>query len=120
MSRRNWHVVIADDNADDRADIRRLLLLGSEDRFIFNEVSFGRQAVSAVDDPEVPPDCMILDYFLLDMEAPAILAALRGASGLTRCPIVVLTGAASTALGHAVLRAGAQDVIGKDWLTAGG
>lgn len=120
MSRRNWHVVIADDNADDRADIRRLLLLGSEDRFIFNEVSFGRQAVSAVDDPEVPPDCMILDYFLPDMEAPAILAALRGASGLTRCPIVVLTGAASTALGHAVLRAGAQDFIGKDWLTAGG
>ena len=120
MSRRTWHVVIADDNAEDRADIRRLLLQGSEDRLIFKEVTFGREAVAAAHDPDMPPDCMILDYFLPDMEAPAILASLREASGLTRCPVVVLTGAASGALGHAVLRAGAQDFIGKDWLSSGG
>ena len=120
MSRRDWHVVIADDNDEDRADIRRLLLLGSGDRFIFKEVALGREAVAAVADSKTPPDCMILDYFLPDMEAPAILVALRATGGLTRCPVVVLTGAASSALGHAVLRAGAQDFIGKDWLSSGG
>ena len=120
MSRRTWHVVIADDNADDRAEIRRLLLQGSEDRLIFKEVTFGREAVAAGHDPNMPPDCMILDYFLPDMEAPAILDRLRDAGGLTRCPVVVLTGAASSELGHAVLRAGAQDFIGKDWLSSGG
>lgn len=120
MSRRRWNVVIADDNSEDRADIRRLLLQGSEDRFLFSDVSSGSDAVAAVNSPTTPPDCMILDYFLPDMEAPAILAALREADGFTRCPVVVLTGAASSVLGHAVLHAGAQDFIGKDWLTAGG
>ena len=120
MSRRTWHVVIADDNAEDRADIRRLLLQGSEDRLIFKEVTFGSQAIASVDDLDMPPDCMILDYFLPDMEAPAVLSALRDTSGLTRCPVVVLTGATSSGLGHAVLRAGAQDFIAKDWLSAGG
>ena len=120
MSRRTWHVVIADDNADDRADIRRLLLQGSEDRLLFKEVTFGSEAIASVVDSVIPPECMILDYFLPDMEAPAVLSALRDASGLTRCAVVVLTGATSSGLGHAVLRAGAQDFIGKDWLSAGG
>ena len=120
MSRRTWHVVVADDNAEDRADIRRLLLQGSEDRLIFKEVTFGSEAIASVDDSDMPPDCMILDYFLPDMEAPAVLSALRDTSGLTRCPVVVLTGATGSGLGHAVLRAGAQDFIAKDWLSAGG
>ena len=120
MSRRTWHVVIADDNAEDRANIRRLLLQGSEDRLIFREATFGSEAIASVDDAGMFQDCMILDYFLPDMEAPAVLSALRDTDGLTRCPVVVLTGATGSGLGHAVLRSGAQDFIGKDWLSAGG
>lgn len=119
MSRRIWRVLIADDNAEDRAQIRRLLLQGSEDQLIFTEATLGYEAITAARQGSTPPDCMILDYFLPDMEAPAVLAVLRDTNGLTVCPVIVLTGAASSTLGQDVLRAGAQDFIGKDWLTSG-
>lgn len=120
MTRRTWRLLIVDDNPEDRDHIRSLFLEGSEDRFVFTETAFGHAAIIAAREAGVQPDCMILDYFLPDMEASAVLAALRGANGLTSCPIVVLTGVASRALGYTVLKAGAQDFIGKDWLTSGG
>jgi PAS domain S-box-containing protein len=120
MSRRTWRVLIVDDSAEDRAQIRRLLLQGSEDQLIFTEAALGREAITAAWQASAPPDCMILDYFLPDMEAPAVLAALRDTNGLTVCPVIVLTGAANSTLGHDVLRAGAQDFIGKDWFTFSG
>jgi PAS domain S-box-containing protein len=119
MSRRIWQILIADDSAEDRAQIRRLLLQGSEDQLIFTEAVLGHEAIKAARQSSAPPDCMILDYFLPDMEAPAVLAALRDTDGLAVCPVIVLTGAAGSTLGHDVLRSGAQDFIGKDWLTSG-
>jgi PAS domain S-box-containing protein len=119
MSRRIWRVLIADDSTEDRAQVRRLLLQGSEDQIIFTEAVLGQEAITAARQASAPPDCMILDYFLPDMQAPAVLAALRGTNGLTVCPVIVLTGAASRTLGHEVLRAGAQDFIAKEWLTSG-
>ena len=76
MSRRIWHVLIADDSAEDRAQIRRLMLQGSEDKIIFTEVAMGHEAITLARQANTPPDCMILDYFLPDMEAPAVLTAL--------------------------------------------
>jgi CheY-like chemotaxis protein len=119
MSRRIWQILIADDNAEDRAQIRRLLLQGSEDQLIFTEAVLGHEAIKIARQSSAPPDCMILDYFLPDMEAPTVLTALCSANGLTVCPVIVLTGAASRTLSRDVLRAGAQDFIGKDWLTSG-
>ncbi len=49
-----------------------------------------------------------------------MLAELLSSEGLPICPIVVITGSAGEDLGRAVLRAGAQDYIGKDWLTPPG
>lgn len=116
-----WRVVVVDDSPDDRADVRRLLLTGSERRYQFAEAETGAAAVRAVlDAPAGPPDCLLLDYHLPDMDAPEVLAALPGPDGLTVCPVVVVTGSAGGDMGRAVLRAGAQDYIGKDWLTPQG
>jgi PAS domain S-box-containing protein len=112
-----WRVVIIDDSPDDRADIRRMLLKGSERRMTFVEAETAEAAIAAVLGSVLPPDCIVLDYNLPDMEAPEVLAALTGSDGMPLCPVVVVTGGVSREDGRRVLRAGAQDYIGKDWTT---
>ncbi len=117
--RRTWRVAVVDDSPDDRAEIRRLLLLGSERRYQFVEAETGSAVVRAVLDPtDRPPDCLVLDYNLPDLNATEVLSAIAGADGLPACPVVVITGSVGHELSREVLRAGAQDYIGKDWMTA--
>lgn len=114
-----WRVVIIDDNPDDRAELRRLLLQGSPRQYEFVEVETGAAGVRVLlAAPHGPPDCAILDYHLPDIDAPEVLAELRGPLGDGVCPVVVVTGSQGQAVGRAVLRAGAQDFIGKAWMTA--
>ena len=67
-----------------------------------------------------PFDCILLDYHLPDMNALAVLAALCKDKPTPPCPIVVITGwdGIDSADGPKLLRAGAQDYIGKSWTTA--
>ena len=109
-----WCVVIIDDSPDDRAEIRRMLLLGSERYLTFVEAGTAAAGISAVLGAVPPPDGVVLDYNLPDMDAPGVLAALIGPDGMPVCPVVVITGAARREDGRRALRAGAQDYIGKD------
>ena len=110
-----WRVFIIDDSPDDRAEIRRMLLTGSERHITFFEAEKAEAGIKAVLAAEPPPDCLVLDYNLPDMAAPGVLAALSGADGMPVCPVVVITGGTSREHGRRVLRAGAQGYIGKDW-----
>jgi PAS domain S-box-containing protein len=112
---KRWCVFIIDDSPEDRAEIRRMLLNGSERRLTFVEAETAHAGIKSVLALEPLPDCVILDYNLPDMEAPEVLAALTGPDGMPVCPVVVVTGGASREHGRRVLRAGAQDYIGKDW-----
>jgi PAS domain S-box-containing protein len=113
-----WCVFIIDDSPEDRADIRRMLLSGSERRLTFVEAGTAEAGIAAVLGAVPPPDCIMLDYNLPEMEAPEVLAALTGPNGMPVCPVVVVTGGASREDGRRVLRAGAQDYIGKNWTSA--
>ena len=116
--RRTWRVVVVDDSPDDRAEIRRLLLRGSDWRLVFAEAETGAAGVRAVLDADGgPPDCLLLDYNLPDMSAPEVLTALAGPDGLPACPVVVITGSVGHQQSRQVLRAGAQDYVGKNWMT---
>jgi signal transduction histidine kinase/FixJ family two-component response regulator len=115
---RIWNIVVADDNPDDRSEIRRLLLMGSERRYHFIDVDSGVDTHRAIIEPiGEKPTCLVLDFHLPDSEAPEIIENLMGKRGLSLCPIVVITGSDSGNVGTLAIRAGAQDFVGKNWMT---
>ncbi len=111
-----WKVVVIDDSPEDRAEVRRLLLTGSDRRYKFIEAETGAAGVRET--LAASPDCVVLDYNLPDTNALGVLAELADPRGATVCPVVVLTGSARSDLGRAVMQAGAQDFIGKSWMVA--
>jgi signal transduction histidine kinase len=116
--RRPWRVVVADDSPEDRAEVRRQLLRGSDRRYEIVEAVNAKDAVRAVlDAPAGPPDCLVLDYHMPDGDALEVLEALVGPDGGCVCPVVVLTGGDERTTGCSVLRAGAQDFLGKAWMS---
>jgi PAS domain S-box-containing protein len=113
-----WHVVIVDDDADDRAHLRHLLLRGSERRYEFTEAETAAAGAKAILREGRPPDCALIDYHLPDAEAHDVLVACGGAQDRAHCPALVLTGTALRDDGREVLKLGAQDFLGKGSLTA--
>jgi len=114
-----WTILIVDDSPDERADVRRMLLLGSDRRYRFVEAETAADALQAMQSvTDGPIDCMVLDYHLPDATAPELLAELA-AAGAPSIPIVVLTGSLADpeAVGQALLEGGAQDFLGKSWLS---
>ncbi len=111
-----FRVLLIEDCPDDRADLRQMLLRGSPRHYTFTEAETGTAGLRAVLDPQAtPPDCVLLDYNLPDMDALEVIAALHAGGELTVCPVVVVTG--SLERGTLTLRAGAQEFLGKSWAT---
>jgi PAS domain S-box-containing protein len=108
-----FHVLLIDDSPDDRADIRQMLLRGSPRRYKFTEEETGSAALRALREMANPPDCILLDFNLPDMNAIEILAEWHAGTPLPGCPVVVLTGMVEC--GPHVIGAGAQDFVGKSW-----
>lgn len=125
MSNTACRVLVIDDNADDRADLRQMLLRGSDQRYQFTEAELGFGGLRLVSDaqaaePGIPPfDCILLDFHLPDIDAHQMLAALCASGNRPPCPVVVVTGwnGVDSTDGSKLLRAGAQDYIGKSWTT---
>ena len=120
-----YRILLIDDSADDRADLRQMLLRGSSSRYEFTEAELGSTGLQRVSDKQdaqpdrMPFDCILLDFHLPDMNAYEVLAALCNGADLPPCPVVVVTGwhSADKDQGARLLRAGAQDYIGKGWTT---
>ncbi|MGL5016623.1 MAG: hybrid sensor histidine kinase/response regulator [Luteolibacter sp.] len=111
-----FHVLLIEDSPEDRADLRQMMLHGSLRHYKFTEAETGTAGIRAVlAHLDSPPDCILLDYNLPDMNALEVLAALRAGGDLTVCPVVVVTG--SMEWGTRIMDAGAQEVVGKTWAT---
>jgi PAS domain S-box-containing protein len=111
-------ILIIDDSPEDRAEMRRMLLAGSKTRYRFIEAELGAVGLRLCRDAKDGlPDVVLLDFSLPDMIATDLLAELCKGADLPPCPVVVLTGLDQQS-GPELLRAGAQDFLGKSWTTA--
>ena len=99
-----WKILIVDNNPADRAEIRRLLLIGAERRYQFIEAETGAACRQRGQGQEV--DCLILNSWLPDMTVFEILTELRQGQDVTCCPVLVLTEAAGRQMGREVQQAG--------------
>ena len=114
-----WRVLIVDDSLEDRDEVRRLLLTGSDRRYRFTEAETGTAGIRlCLEAGAELPDCLVVDFSLPDMDALELLAELRAGGEVLPCPVVAITGQEGQAIARAVLRAGAHTYIGKGWMTA--
>ncbi|MEQ1620285.1 MAG: ATP-binding protein [Methylococcales bacterium] len=117
MHKKRWHILLIDDNPDDRADLRQMLLRGAARRYRFTEVELGAEGLRTIFEMQDDPfDCVLLDYYLPDMNAIDVLTALRNSSNFVSCPVIVVTGS-DFEDGQKLLQAGAQDYISKNWIS---
>jgi len=112
-----FHILIIEDNPDDCADIRQMLLRGSDVHYRFTEASTGAAGLRACREAgEAAPDLVLLDFLLPDLDAAEMLLELRNGKDLLPFPVIVLTGT-DRRIGPQMLHAGAQDFLGKSWAT---
>jgi PAS domain S-box-containing protein len=124
----HWHILIVDDNPDDCADFRQMLIAGSGRTCHFTQAHLGEAGLQMILDNQAqslagtvaPFDCVLLDFNLPDQNATQLLGRLCDAFGMPPCPVVVITGwnGVQADEGMHLLQAGAQDYIGKSWTTS--
>ena len=112
-------VVIIDDSPADRRLCRTLLeeAYGSEWEFL--EEGTGSEGLKTC--RSVIPDCVLIDYKLPDMTGLELLGRLRAGNSSDRdLAVVMITGLGCGEVAAASLRAGAQDYLVKDHMSAEG
>jgi phosphoserine phosphatase RsbU/P len=108
-------ILIVDDSPEDQEHYRRLLLGGKE--FHVQLAACREGAAGLVACRESPPDCVLLDFGLPDMDGLEFLEELRRGPQST-IPVVMLTGQGDEAIAVAAMKAGAQDYLVKTHLCA--
>ena len=117
MENKLKRVLIVDDSPEDREVMRRLLLGNLQGSIQIEEADTGNGLLQAISNHRhgSQPDCVLLDYHLPDYDAPELLQALGGPDSPC-CPVVVVTGQSGGIDARSILRLGAQDFIGKNWM----
>jgi len=105
-------VVMVDDSATDRALCRLLLQEAHGPTLEFIEEKTAEEGLATC--LRVRPDCILLDYRLPDMSGLEFLSSLQESSAA----VVMLTGVPSEQAAVDAMKAGAQDYLVKDRITA--
>jgi PAS domain S-box-containing protein len=105
-------VLVADDNADMREYLTRLL----SPHYAVTAVADGAAALSAA--RADPPDLLLTDVMMPELDGFALLTALRADPALATLPVVVLSARAGQEAAAEGLAAGADDYLVKPFTTA--
>ncbi|HEV2405998.1 MAG TPA: PAS domain S-box protein, partial [Ktedonobacterales bacterium] len=100
-------IVLADDNADMRGYLRRLL----SERYQVEAVGNGAAALAAIH--RQPPDLVLTDVMMPELDGLGLLAALRSDPRTRAIPVIVLSARAGAEASVEGLRAGADDYLVK-------
>ncbi len=113
-------LVYVDDSPEDRAAMRRMLSRIPGLAFEMREADTGLRGLRLI--RESMPDCLLLDYYLGDMDGAQFLQELGDMrdSGVPLCPVVILTAVGTEATAVSAMKAGAQDYLLKGQVTPEG
>lgn len=111
-------ILLIEDDPHDRALVKRLLK-NQRRQYVIHEATSGEEGLALC--REVRPDCVLLDYYLPDMDGREWLATyLREPGRRSALPVAMLTGRDDDDLAVATLEMGAQDYLVKDGISAHG
>jgi signal transduction histidine kinase/DNA-binding response OmpR family regulator len=107
-----------DDSAEDR-EIYRLYLLQDHDySYTILEAALGHQGLELWRQHQ--PDAMLVDYALPDMNGLEVLAQLQFLTHHEYFPVIIMTGQGNEVVAVQAMKAGAQDYLVKEQITAQG
>jgi signal transduction histidine kinase/DNA-binding response OmpR family regulator len=104
---RRAHVLVADDNADMRDYVRRLL----GERYAVETAADGQAALEAAERRR--PDLVVSDVMMPRLDGFGLLAAIRARPGLREVPVILLSARAGEEARVEGLEAGADDYLAK-------
>ncbi len=111
-------ILIISDRAEQRARLERLFQSNGSKHYCVTEAGRGQAGLDLIHDQlQSPFQCVLLREQLADMDAIDVLTQVNRASLDRACAVIMLTDANSAAAPH-YLRAGAQDCLNTDDLTA--
>ena len=117
MTNNLCRILIIEDDPDGRANLRKMILCGSNRQYEFSDAELGAIALKQVqENANTPFDCILLKDHMPDLDVQEMLTAICDGRDLPPSPIVVLTGS-DRDVGRDLLRRGAQDYLGKSWIT---
>lgn len=109
-----YKLLLVDDDAADRAVVRRALRKSSLDIELVEAVD-GRAGLATLRTESV--DCVLLDYRLPDLDGLSFVNTLAEQQDIALLPILMLTGAGSEAVAVEAMKHGVVDYLIKDALT---
>ena len=110
MNQRVAHILVAEDEADIRANLERLLRL---EGYRVTSVADGPAACAAV--RALAPDLLVTDLMMPGMDGEALLRALRADPAAAGLPVLMLTARAGHDDQARALAAGADAVVTKPY-----
>ena len=100
-------LALVEDNPDNRLLVQAIL----EDRYEIMEYATGLAAVEGI--PAAPPDLILLDISLPEMDGTEVLRRLRERPELEKIPVIALTAHAMAGDREKYLNAGFDDYVTK-------
>lgn len=100
-------IAVIEDNPDNRLLVRAIL----EDRYELVEFETGKKALAAI--PADPPDLVLLDISLPEMDGGEVLERIRAIEGLEGLPVIALTAHAMLGDRERFLAAGFDEYVSK-------
>jgi signal transduction histidine kinase/DNA-binding response OmpR family regulator len=108
-------ILLVDDSTADRTLYRHFL--SSTGTYTFLEAATGEEGLRSCQTTQ--PDCLILDFYLPDMDGFEFLDTLQAETVSLPYPVIILTGQGTEQLAVQAMHRGVQDYVVKDDLSAG-
>ncbi len=112
MNNEKVQILIIDDSREDREICKRFLSKDKQLKYEFIESETAAEGITILDD--IKPDCILLDYILVDMNGLEFMNVYKNNIKKTAAPVIFMTGQGDESVAVRAMKYGAMDYIVKD------